>query len=312
MENDAFINETYLPFVADDLKKHFAPVNGSDLDADRHLKYYLESAERSRQHASNCTDRRGKPIQELKLPYQIEKDERFWVVACLMTYFYSDDPIKNFSNLLQKCFSEKPPINGLSSWEECLAGKLHLFFEVKLPSPPSYKEWLKENIKDQHMIPYVLDAACKLGSDEIKLGLEGPTHVDAMLICEDKDFAVFIEAKVLSDISCQITFDTTRNQIARNIDVMLDKNPKLPEPLCRRNPDRTLFVLLTPEIFRKQPHTRLYGRLMNEYKTSPEALKRDLPHRKDVNNWQDISNRIGWLTWQDCNTVLPASCPWIK
>jgi len=131
-----------------------------------------------------------------------------------------------------------------------------------------------------------------------------------MLLNADNGFAVLFEAKVLSDMSYQVSFDAMRNQIARNIDVMLERNDSLPEPLSLRQPQRTLFALLTPEIFRKHPHSRLYGWLMNEYRHSPTALARDIPHRRSV-DWSDVARRLGWLTWEDCEQVLPGSCPWL-
>jgi hypothetical protein len=49
---------------------------------------------------------------------------------------------------------------------------------------------------------------------------------------------------------------------------------------------------------------------MNEYRTHPSALARDIPHRPSV-DWPEIARRIGWLTWEDCEQVLPGSCPWL-
>lgn len=51
--------------------------------------------------------------------------------------------------------------------------------------------------------------------------------------------AVIFEAKVLSDISTHVTFDLARNQLARNIDVMLDANPTLAAGSCRLTKTRT-------------------------------------------------------------------------
>jgi len=51
-----------------------------------------------------------------------------------------------------------------------------------------------------------------------------------MLINAINGFAVIVEAKVLSDISYGVVYDTMRNQIARNIDVMLDTNNSLDDP----------------------------------------------------------------------------------
>ena len=78
----------------------------------------------------------------------------------------------------------------------------------------------------QQPIPYILRAA-----KGKKRSLEGPTHVDAILVNIDNGFGILFEAKVLSDISYQITYDTTRNQIARNIDVMLEENTSDGSPL---------------------------------------------------------------------------------
>jgi hypothetical protein len=48
-------------------------------------------------------------------------------------------------------------------------------------------------------------------------------------------------------------FDMMRNQIARNIDVMLERNDDVPSPPDQRRPERTLLALLTPGIFRQHP-----------------------------------------------------------
>ena len=48
--------------------------------------------------------------------------------------------------------------------------------------------------------------------------------------------------------------------------------------LAKREPNKSLFAMLTPQTFKNNPHSRLYGWLMNEYKTTPSALARHLPH----------------------------------
>jgi hypothetical protein len=101
-----------------------------------------------------------------------------------------------------------------------------------------------------------------------------------------------------------------QHQIIRNIDVMLEPGDGLLPPADRRRPERSLFVLVTPEIFRQRPHTRLYGWLMNEYRQSPAALARDLPHREAL-SWPKVARRMGWLTWEDCEAVRPGSCRWL-
>jgi hypothetical protein len=309
--NNQPIDPNYLPFSTEQLRGHFAPTatRSADEQAARHLGHYLASAERYNSFQADHPDRRGLPLSKLKTPCQIEKDERFWVVTCLMSYFYSADRTERMGALMRLCLGDTPPLPDIASWDECLGGKLHLFFEVSLPSPPGYKRWLGEHLSQRQIIPHVLDASRRRGTDEVRGGLEGATHVDAMLLNADNGFAVLFEAKVLSDVSYQVSFDAMRNQIARNIDVTLERNDSLPEPLNLRRPERTLFVLLTPEVFRKRPDSRLYGWLMNEYRTNPTALARDIPHRQSV-DWSDVAHRIGWLTWEDCEQVLPGSCPW--
>lgn len=115
---------------------------------------------------------------------------------------------------------------------------------------------------------------------------------------------------MLSDISCQVSFDVARNQIARSIDVLLDRNPALETPLCNRSPEETLFVVQSPKIFKDNPHARLYGWLLEDYRQSPSALGCALPHRSNL-DWASVASRIGWLTWEDCEATLPGSCRWL-
>lgn len=310
--NSQLIDPIYLPFSVEQLRGHFTPTERDTPDEEvaRQLRYYLARAERYRRFQTDHPDRRGLPLSELRRPCQIEKDERFWVVTCLMNCFYSADRTERLSVLMSQCFGDLPPLTDVTSWDECFGGPLHLFFEVGLPSPPSYKRWLGENLTQRQIVPHVLDAAYRRGTDDVRKGLEGPTQVDAILLNADNGFAVLFEAKVLSDISYQVSFDAMRNQIARTIDVMLEPNANLPEPLSLRQPGRTLLAMLTPEMFRQYPHSRLYGWLVDEYRSNPEALARDIPHRQSV-DWSEVARRIGWLTWEDCEQVFPGSCPWL-
>jgi hypothetical protein len=153
---------------------------------------------------------------------------------------------------------------------------------------------------------------------ESKKGLEGTSQADAIIVNEDNGFGIIFEAKVTADASCEISFDMMRNQIARMIDVMLE----CPHPstsvgaLSKRCPDRSVFVLLTPRVFKEHWQSRLYGFLMDEYMSperGPDALKRDLPHRADQKNvdWASLPRRIGWFTWEDFDDVIEKSCPWL-
>jgi hypothetical protein len=187
------LDPTYLPFSAEQLRHHFASTSGRSADeqAARQPKYYLNSAERYHRFQADHPDRRGLPLSKLRTPCQIERDERFWIVACLMSYSYKADRTERFGALMHLGYGDTPPLRDVTSWDECLDGKLHLFFEVNLPSPLGYKRWL-----------------------------------------------------------------------------------------------------------------------MDKYRTDPTTLVRDIPHRQSV-DWLEVSSRLGWLTWDDCERVLPGSCPWL-
>ena len=124
-------------------------------------------------------------------------------------------------------------------------------------------------------------------------------------------FNVFIEAKVLSDISYGVYYDSTRNQIARNLDVMLSKDNSK-NIFNKRKTGKSLFLLLTPALFKTNPpRGRLYGYVFNDYKNNPELLKVDLPHREDI-DFESISKRIGWITWEDLKNINSDCCKWIN
>ena len=159
-------------------------------------------------------------------------------------------------------------------------------------------------------MPHILETASN--AEAAGHALEGATKADAVLIAPKTGFAVLFEAKVLADASGGIGFDLLRNQIARSIDVMLEPNQNLQEPLTRRRPDRTFFVLITPGILRDHPESRLYGWLMRDYQKDPAALQRDLTHRhRAAADLTSVSSRLGWLTWEDFNKVLPGACRWL-
>jgi len=300
------MHQKYLPFTEQQLLSHFADVrqNGKCIRNVKHLEYYKNSIETYNKYLVNDRSRLGIPLNTTRLPCQIEKDERFWIAACMMTIFYSQNRLEQYISLFKTAYGNGPPVEGINSWQKCFEGKLYLFFEANLPSPILYKEWLLKNIAKRQFIPYVLDSAYN------KKNLEGATNADAILLNSGNGFAVIIEAKVLSDISYQITYDVIRNQIARSIDVMLEKNDTLCDPLDKRDPEKTLFLMIAPKLFKDNPTSRLYGYKFNEYKNNPSSLAQDLPHRKDC-DWQNISKRLGWLNWEDFRNVNKDCCEWL-
>ena len=300
---EKILDNTYLPFTENQLRRHFSN--------DKWISDLKRSIERYRKFLYEHPDRKGIGVSKSKNPCQIEKDERFWTVTALLTLYYSKNRVEQFCNLFTKVYGERPPIKGLKAWEECFNGELHILFECSLPSPQKYRNnWLPNRIEDIHLIPYVLQSSQKNGKR--RKNLEGATVCDAVMINKN-GFSVIIEAKVLSDISVDTTYNTMRNQIARIIDVMLEPSSNQDNVLSKREPDKTLFLLITPRLFKENPHTRLYGYKFREYKECPMKIEKDLPHRAEENiNWCEISRRLGWATWEDFREINPMCCKWLE
>jgi hypothetical protein len=242
MQTESPIHSVYLPFTTAQLRSHFAPVDSrSAEELESHIRYFLDSATRYKQFCDEFPDRCGINLTKLKTPCQTEKDERFWGTSCWLSVFYSANRLDVLCELMRRCFGDKPPIAGFADWRACFAGTLYLYFEAHLPSPQSYRQWLWKNIKERNVVPYVIAAAQRRNRN-----LEGPTHADVLLINADNGLALLVEAKGVSDISYDVSFDLMRNQLARNIDVSLERNETLPFPLSVRDPERTLVILQTP------------------------------------------------------------------
>ncbi len=298
---DGMIDPVYLPFTPEEMRAHFTR------QADKNVSYYIASAERYRKFMESHEHTAGVPISRARAARQIEKDERFWVATAIKHLYNGPSMIEDLTRLLSETFGTTPPVEGLGSWYQCLWGDLRLYFEVPLPAPRAYTAWLRDNLERRQLIPYVLDAAHGKGPR----ALEGATQVDALLLNADNGFALLIDSEVTSDISHSVLFDDRRNQIARTIDVMLEKNDRLSDPLCKRRPDRSLFVLLTPDEFKRNPKSRLYGWLMNDYQTELAALGRDLPHRHDV-DWGTVRPRLGWISYEEIEYIHTDACPWMS
>ena len=49
---------------------------------------------------------------------------------------------------------------------------------------------------------------------------------------------------------------------------------------------------------------------MDAYRKDEKLLSQHLPHRA-ANHLAGTSRRLGWLSWEECNLVLPGACPWL-
>jgi hypothetical protein len=311
------LDSLFLPFELkdlDDCLAHSVPADCVVVQEPAH-KYkkhnYSESVQFCEEYRGARHEKRATlatPLKSIKKKLQAEKDEKIWTAGCLMRWILGmpqNSQLKaspsQWSELMQRAFADFPPLKGLDKWECCFEGRLSLLLEAPMPSPADYTNvWLPKNLAARNVVRYVVDAGTG------RKGLEGTSQADAVIINEDNHFGIVLEAKVTADASCEISFDMMRNQIARMIDVMLE----LPHSttsvgaLSKRDPNRSVFVLLTPRLLKEHWQSRLYGFLMHDYASlerGPDALKRDLPHRasqKDI-DWSCLPKRIGWLTWED-------------
>ena len=190
---------------------------------------------------------------------------------------------KQLDALMKRAFGD--------DWDGFKCPRIQL--ETQIPAPRSYQEFQRKSDTGpySHPVKYVRAIAKKGGP------IEGATHVDALI--EDEDRKVLFEAKFLSDISDQTTYDIQRNQIARNLDVGLSA--------VNGNTANLYFILITPKLFRENPGSRLYGYKLPEYKEDPSAIQRDLPHLPPETDFAELARHIGWVTWEEIWGILQAS-----
>lgn len=112
------IDKTYFPFTAEELRPHFIA------DIDGHIAYFQKSASRYHDFMDAHLEVAGIPLQDAKLPRQIEKDERFWTITATKSIYDHKSRPDMLLQLLCKAFGVAPPIPGLQSWEECLKATL--------------------------------------------------------------------------------------------------------------------------------------------------------------------------------------------
>lgn len=282
------MHKELMPFKEKHVKRFYNVVS-----QEKHIEYFKRSLANYRKYEE---DFENINIMDFKQLRQAEKDERFFTTRYFTGLFLRDDVERNsiLKKILVNSFGENPPIVNYSfGWDNLLKGEISLQLEADKSAPKEYKEYLSRNLNKRHFVPYVLDKG-KSSSKETayRIDLEGPTQVDAYIENKNTGLRIFIEAKYLSDISYDVSYDVSRNQIARNIDVMLENTD-----------GRSLFLLLTPKYFKVNPHTRLYGYKMNDYMNNHLKLMADLCHRNNIEpaEWLQISKRIAWTTWEDLN-----------
>jgi hypothetical protein len=314
LDGGGVIDDRYLPYTEEQLKKHyFAPTDDPEMFEqlfEHWIRYYRQSADTYHSFIHSPVQPPTTDFTVIKRNRQIERDERFWIIACLVALYEDPDTrIEAFSSVLTRSIAPVPPFEGCGTWQDALGSDFKLFFEANLSAPKRYHEDLRDHLDERlPLIPHIK------GTARGRVNLEGATKVDALLIAPDTGFSVLFEAKVLADTSCHIEFDARRNQIARNIDVMLEEpdKKKVRWPLRERVPARSCFVLVTDQMFESDRQSRLYGWLMDGYKQDIDLLVKHLG-RSDRSRelLATVQPRLGWLTWQACNDIHPYACRWL-
>jgi hypothetical protein len=284
------LHQEFLPYTPEQLREHFIGADDEGTDPERHLtKWRARIAE-----------------AHFKDTAYLERDETLWTAGALLAVHRADDALERWRSLLELVFGAAPSVAGRRAWSDLISGQVQLFFEVGLRSPEPYRTWLSEHLEERQPIRTQLLASATQG-----ISLESRTHLDAMLLCPETGLAVHFEAKVLSDIATRTKHDALRNQLARNLDCML--LPASNHPVLEsRDPELSFLVLLTPELFRRNWRSRLYGHLIREYSSDPSAIQRDLPHL-DPGSATRVAQRIGWLTFEEIREIDPDTCcPWLN
>jgi hypothetical protein len=122
--------------------------------------------------------------------------------------------------------------------------------------------------------------------------VEGPSEVE--ITFDHKQFLVYVEAKLRSDVSVHTSYDPHRNQIIRNIDCLI-------ESAGNRKP---IFWLLAKD----EAPARAYVQLLKNYKADPSLLARDLPHRPP-GTLRGIAQNLTILLWSDFSELVCGSDP---
>ena len=168
-----------------------------------------------------------------------------------------------------------------------------IFFEKIVPPPKPYLKSLEKRILE-HPVRYIRQEGER--HRQGKLPLEGETHID--LLIESEELLIPIEAKFTSDISHGITYDVERNQIARIIDVTIEKAKKSAPN------KKIIFLLCVPKRFLKSK-SRLYSYKLEEYKKDLNKLQGEIEHRSLEE--LELITSIGAITWEKAIEIIYGS-----
>jgi hypothetical protein len=176
-------------------------------------------------------------------------DEQIWTYLCACGYACLEDGPTRLASVLMQC---QPPSPAEAIWLEPLT------FPPRLDERNSY-----------------IDLAT--GAIAWRTDTKGGIHF-ASPQTGQPTWAVFVEAKLYSDIACRTKNDPMRNQLLRVIETGLTFCCLGAGQVAQATavPDAVHIVLLTPRLFRDHPGTRYYGCKFRQYEGKPQAILEDL------------------------------------
>lgn len=280
------LSSLYLPDKIEVLQKHFykTPDDWSEKFKNK-AAIYNENAHLHETHSSQSNQKEKR---------QLEKDEPIWTMRLLIDLWEHN----KLPKLIHK-YDERG--RSLTEIEKMIGQKkndnqsgLQLFFEVNIQPPDSLLQWMVEQGETFHPVPYMQNAFRH--NQETNHKLEGSSQIDAIFMNRRTGFILMIEAKYLSDCSVDTSFHPYRNQIIRNLDILMDisqnhnrdinddffKSGKGKISLLENvNKETSYFALLTPDMFHSDAsavYRRYYSYLFETYKHTNGTLANDLPH----------------------------------
>jgi hypothetical protein len=160
--------------------------------------------------------------------------------------------------------------------------------EKLIPPPSGYLAWIKGQVENPP-VKYIREKA--LAHNGKNKPLEAPTHVDAFI--ETNRLLIIVEMKFISDISYCTTFNPSRNQLARLIDVGISN--------AIRKHKKLVVLLCSPSLFFVNK-SRFYSYKITEY-SDYEEIKKDIEWRKS----EEIDKQVlavGWIPLESLIEVL--------
>lgn len=251
-----------------------------------HVERLIRSAS---EFGKTLLDGYPKSADKVKGPLQFHKDEpsiTLFTFAALLKC----NPIV-WRQLLENCFPD-------TDWTSIDTDDIVVELEKSISPTPAILAGLAGSA-GSHPVKYVRECA------RDKTVVEGATDFDAVITIQ-KSIKIFVECKFTSDISVDTTYNTTRNQIARCIDIGLASLDDRMEEFY--------FILLTPRIYQEDPGSRFYYFKMNQYIDDPQALALDIPRFEkwfdDETELNKISRKLSFLTWEKCVDQILENGSW--